>query len=376
MSLVQIIPVKTRAEMKAFINLPWKIYRGDPNFVPPLKSAMAKLLDPAIHPFWKFSERELFLARRDKEIVGRIAAIVDGNYNRHYGEKVGAWGFFEVENSLETAAALFEAAERWVRGKGMDFFRGPLNPSVNHEIGLLIEGFEQPPTLGFTYNPPYYLDLVNACGHSKDKDVFAYFFTKESKQPDWFYTLGEKMMKRGDLTIVPIDMKQFDSQVQLINRLYNECWADNWGAVPMTEEEILFVGHEMKPFADPDLIFFIHHRGQPIGVGLALPDFNRLLMRLNGWLKPWVLFRHFYIKSHVTGLRGYIMGIKKEFQQTGAPLLAYYYLMQVLERKKIYEYMETGWQLEDNQAINNLMEEGGGRLSRRFRVYGKSLISG
>ncbi|MEW6264727.1 MAG: acyl-CoA N-acyltransferase [Thermodesulfobacteriota bacterium] len=373
MSAVQIVPVKNRKEMNAFINLPWRIYHGDPNFVPPLKSDVRKLLDPAVHPFWKFSERELFLARRDGETVGRVAAIVDGNYNHYYKEKVGSWGFFECEDSVETAAALLETAETWVRRQGMNYFRGPLNPSINHEIGLLIEGFDQPPTYGFTHNPPYYADLISACGLAKDKDVLAYRFTRESKFSELFFSMGERMSKKKSLSIRHAEKLRLKDEINLIMKLYNECWSENWGAVPMTEEEALFLAVELKPVVDTDLIFFIYYRNEPIGVCLALPDFNRLLMKLDGRLRPLILIRHFLIKSYFTGLRGYIMGIRKPFRQTGAPLLAFYHLMKILEKKKQYRYMETGWQLEDNRPINHLIEEAGGKISRRFRVYGKPL---
>ena len=173
MAGLEIITVQTRSDTTYFINLPWKIYENYPLWVPPIKSLVRRLLDPVKHPFWKFSERVLFLARRGSETVGRTAGIVDGNYNQHHNTKMGAWGFFECRQDTEAAAALFKAVEDWVREKGMTFLRGPLNPSMNYECGLLIEGFEQAPTIMMSYNPPYYADLIEANGFKKEKDLIA-----------------------------------------------------------------------------------------------------------------------------------------------------------------------------------------------------------
>lgn len=373
MSKLEITPVTTKSQMRAFITLPWRLYKNDPNWVPPLKRDFTKLMDTNRHPFWHFSQRELYLAWRNGRPVGRVAAIIDGNYNKHNNEKVGAFGFFECENDPEAAAGLFEVAEKWVKERDMKWFRGPLNPSINHEIGMLIDGFGSPPTLGFTHNPEYYPALVEGSGFGKDKDVLAYWFDRGNSMPDWFKNVGKKLYDKGEFTIRMGDVKNLEAEVLLVNDIYNECWADNWGAVPMTNEEIIDVAHDMKPFLDPDLLFFICHEGEPIGVCLSLPDVNRLLMKLNGWLNPLVLFRHLVIKPYIVGLRGYILGIKSKYRLLGAPLVGFYHLMMVLDRKKQYEYVELGWQLEDNTAINSLIEDLGGKVSRRFRVYGKTV---
>jgi hypothetical protein len=371
MASVEVVPVRRRAEMKAFIDLPWTIYQGDPNWVPPIKSDLSRLLDPRKHPFWKFSERELFLARRGSEIVGRIAAIIDQNYNRYHNESMGIWGFFESARDPEAAVALFAAAEGWVREKGMAFIRGPLNPSTNYEVGLLVEGFDSPPALMMTYNPAYYAELVRYCGHKKEKDLFAYRFTLGTEVPDWTLGLAERLREKGEITIRLGDRGKIGAELRLMNRVYNECWAQNWGFVPMTDEEILESSKDLVQIWDPDLAFFLLHRGEPVGVCLILPDVNPLLKRFNGKLGLSALIKKHLYWSEVIGLRGLLFGVKEEYRQMGLPWVAFDYLFRKLREGKRYQYIELGWNLEDNQAINRLYEEGGLRPHKRYRIHRK-----
>ena len=276
---------------------------------------------------------------------------------------------------METAQALFDAAEKWCRQKGMNWFRGPLNPSVNYEIGLLIQGFDRPPTLGFTHNPFYYHELIRGCGLQKEKDVFAYMFSEDYQAPQWAVDLAEKLSAKGEIKIRQAVRKNLVAEVQLVNKIYNECWSGNWGYVPMTEKEILKVAHELYYFLDTDLIFFLYIDQEPIGVSLVLPDINPLFKRFRGWGGLWVLLMKYLHWSDVTGLRGYILGVKEKYRQMGAPMVAFHHLMKMLAKKDNYHYMELGWTLEDNDAINRLFEEGGATPSRRFRIYGKDLES-
>ncbi|MGZ6238017.1 MAG: acyl-CoA N-acyltransferase, partial [Syntrophales bacterium] len=190
---VDIIAVERQSELKDFIDLPWRIYAEYPNWIPPLKEEVRRMLDPGGHPFWEFSERILFLARRGAETVGRIAGIIDRHYNRFHGEKMGIWGFFECTDDREAAAALFSSVEMWAREKGMTFMRGPLNPSTNYEAGLLIEGFVHAPVLMMTYNPPYYPGLVEWCGFTKEKDLMAFLIDGDYRLPEWMDRLAERI---------------------------------------------------------------------------------------------------------------------------------------------------------------------------------------
>ena len=375
MSMIEthIIPVRTRSELNAFTNLPWKLYQGDPNWVPPLKSEFKKLFDVKKNPFWFFSERRLYLAVRGKEAVGRIVAIVDGNYNKKYNERMGAWGYFECEDDAGTAAALFDTADLWLKQQGMNWSRGPLNPSINHEMGLLVHGFDKPPVLGFTYNRPYYQGLMESCGFEKEKDVYTYYFERGHTVPDWFLELGDSLTQKNEFRIRPVNLKKFDEEVELINDLYNECWEENWGSAPMTREELQMLAGDLKQIVDPDLLFFIYHQDEPIGVNIVVPDANPLFQRFNGRVRLIPLIKELTGRSAIYGLRGYILGIKKPYRQTGAPLVVFDYLINKFKEKTQYQYMETGWQLEDNHAINTLFEDVGGRREKIFRVYGRKI---
>ncbi|MGO9565903.1 MAG: acyl-CoA N-acyltransferase, partial [Desulfomonilaceae bacterium] len=347
---VEICQVTTKSEMDEFIDLPWKIYADDPNWVPPLKKAVRKLLDPAKHPFWKFSERVLFLARRGSQTVGRIAGILDKNFNSFQNENMGAWGFFECENHPSTAGALFDAVERWSRDKGLSFLRGPFNPSTNYEVGLLVEGFQYPPSIMMPYNPPYYVQLVESCGFSKEKDLLAVILERNQKKSDRMERLARRIGRNKKVEIRKADKRNFDSEVALIREIYNAAWSRNWGFVPMTDEELLEMGKEMIRIADMDLILFVYYDGEPVGVTVVLPDISPLLKRFNGKIGLLGIFKVLFYKHEIRGARVLAMGFKKTHQGLGLPILACDHLVKVWERKA-FDYVELGWNLEDNYDI-------------------------
>jgi hypothetical protein len=198
---MKIIIVEGGSELRDFIDLPWRIYAGYPRWVPPLKKEVRRMLDPRKHPFWEFSERILFLARRGSETVGRIAGIIDSHYNQFHSEKMGIWGFFECADDPEAAAALFSSVETWVRQKGMNFIRGPFSPSTNYETGLLIEGFDYRPVLMMTYNPPYYSKLVESCGFTKEKDLVAFLIDGDYRLPEWMDGLAHRIAQKKGISI-------------------------------------------------------------------------------------------------------------------------------------------------------------------------------
>jgi hypothetical protein len=376
MPRTDIRPVRARSELKAFIRLAWDIYADDPQWVPPLRSEQAGLLTPGKHPFWHFSSRELFVAWRANRPVGRIAAIVDGNHNARHGEQMGVWGFFECRNDPEAAAGLFRAAEEWLAAQGMAFARGPMNPSLNYEAGLLIEGFDSPPVLMMTYNQPYYAELVTLCGYRKEKDLLAFRVQCDTPLPAWAITLAARVAERGEFTIVKGVRRRFTTQLKELNLVYNECWSRNWGFVPMTEQETLHAAKLLKHFVDTDLVFFVYRGEEPVAVCMLLPDINPLLRRFNGSLGVRALVASLLHRSDVTGLRGLIFGVKEEYRQMGLPFFVFDYLLKVLAGKPQYRTVELGWNLEDNSGINLLYEEGGLRADKRYRLFRKELPDG
>jgi hypothetical protein len=374
MAGVSVIPVESKRDMKTFVDLPWELYRDDPYWIPPVKSQVIQLLTPGRHPFWAFSRRELFLALRGSEVVGRIAAIVDDHYHDYQQEKMGVWGFFECRRDPEAAGALFTAAIDWVRKQGMEFIRGPLNPSLNYESGLLVHGFESRPTFLMTYNPPYYMELVKLSGFHKEKDLLTYLSTRDIKPPEWAMNLGERLAQKQEVVVRKMDPKHFDDEVRLLTRLYIECWGHNWGFSPPTASEVRDMVQSIFPILDVDMAFFLYVQDEPMGVCVVLPDVTPLLKRFNGKLGLGALLKKHLYWNEINGCRGFILGVKEEYRQVGAPLVALHYLMEAAKNKPQYYYVELGWNLEDNQAINLLYEESGLRPHKRYRIYRRDLV--
>jgi hypothetical protein len=374
MSGVSVIPVQSKRDMKTFVDLPWELYRDDSYWIPPVKSQVIQLLTPGRHPFWAFSRRELFLALRGSEVVGRIAAIVDDHYNEYQQEKMGVWGFFECQRDPEAAGALFTVAIDWVRKQGMEFIRGPLNPSLNYESGLLVHGFESRPTFLMTYNPPYYMELVKLSGFHKEKDLLTYLSTRDIKPPEWAMNLGERLAQKQEVVVRKMNPKHFDDEVRLLTRLYIECWGHNWGFSPPTASEVRDMVQSIFPILDVDMAFFLYVQDEPMGVCVVLPDVTPLLKRFNGKLGLGALLKKHLYWNEINGCRGFILGVKEEYRQVGAPLVALHYLMEAAKNKPQYYYVELGWNLEDNQAINLLYEESGLRPHKRYRIYRRDLV--
>ena len=334
MAGIEIITVDRKSELKDFIDLPWRIYAAYPRWVPPLKKEVGRLLDPARHPFWESAERILFLARRGSETVGRIAGIIDRSYNQFHGEAMGIWGFFECIDDPEAAAALFSSVEAWVRGKGMSFLRGPLNPSTNYEVGLLIEGFDYSPALMMPYTPEYYTRLVESCGFAKEKDLLAFLIDGDYRLPEWMDSLAGRIARKKGIRIQRINLKDADAEFATIREIYNDCWSRNWGFVPLSLPEIRDIQKNVLTFADPDLAFFIHYENEPAAVCVIFPDINPLLKRFNGRIGVMGLLKAILYRRDIKGMRLLIFGIKDKFRQMGIPILTFHHIYELARKKR------------------------------------------
>ena len=331
------------------------------------------MLDPRKHPFWEFSERILFLARRGSETVGRIAGIIDSHYNQFHSEKMGIWGFFECADDPEAAAALLSSVETWVRQKGMNFMRGPLSPSTNYETGLLIEGFDYPPAVMMPYTPPYYPRLVESCGFTKEKDLVAFLIQGAYRLPEWMDRLAERIARKKGVCIRRFSPKDENAEFALIKEIYNASWSGNWGFVPLSDDEMRDIQKRVMTFADPDLVFFIYYEREPAAVCVIFPDINPLLKRLNGRIGLMGLLKFLMYRREIKGLRCLLFGIKEKYRQLGLPMLAFHHIYEVARKKKKSQYLEMGWILEDNEAINSLVEEAGAKPYKKYRIFRKSL---
>ncbi|MDZ7272294.1 MAG: hypothetical protein ONB17_11820 [candidate division KSB1 bacterium] len=361
-------PVASRRDLDRFVKLPWSIYRGNPYWVPPLIVDVRKLLDRKKNPFFQHSEAEYFLAERDGLVVGRIAAIVNDNHNKFHNEKTGFFGFFECINDQEVANALFDAAASWLRNKGMEIMRGPMNPSTNDTIGLLLDAYDKPPVIMMTYNPPYYVDLVNGYGMTKVMDVYAYWMDASQPLPEKLIRVTEKVRTKEGLQFRSINMKDFWGEVDRIHQIYNKAWSYNWGFVPMTTEEFHHLAKDLKSVVDPDLAFIAEMNGQPVGFCLTLPDFNQALHKINGRLLPFGIFKLLYYARKINQARVITMGVIREYQKRGIDGLFY---LETYRRAvaKGYKGGEFSWVLENNVMMRRTAEMMGGKIYKTYRIY-------
>jgi GNAT superfamily N-acetyltransferase len=361
-------PVRTSADTKKFIDFFYALYNNDPNFVPPLRMDREKLIDKKKNPFYKHSLMELFLAERDGKVIGRIGAIVNDNHNKEHNDKVGFFGFFECVNEQEVANALFDEAKKYLKSKGMDAMRGPANPSVNDEYGLLVDGFDKPPVVLMTYNPKYYESLILNYGLKKEKDLYAYILDQDTVYTDKFVRANEIVKQRNSLTFRAINMKDFKNEVRRIKEVYNAAWHYNWGAVAMTDEEFDALAEDLKMVVEPELVLIAESKGKMVGFGLSLPDINiRLKDNKNGGLLGGLL-RLLVFKKKIDLVRIIVLGVIPEYQKTGAAGVLFYETA-VRAKKLGYQYGEASWILEDNLMMNRAAEAMQGKRYKTYRIY-------
>ncbi|MBM4179361.1 MAG: GNAT family N-acetyltransferase [Ignavibacteria bacterium] len=366
-------PIKPNESFR-FIKSQWLFYKDEKHWVPPMLMDRKKLLDTKKNPFYHHSQIQCFLAERNGQIVGRIAAIINGNHNRTHNDKAGFFGFFDCVNDQEVANKLFRAAEAWVREHGMDEMRGPVNPSMNDQCGLLVDGFDGPPVMLMTYNPKYYAALIEGAGYHKAQDLYAYLLRNESFASEKIPRLFDAIVKRYDLTFRSINLKSgFKTDVATIKDMYNRAWEDNWGFVKFTDAEFDFLAADLKQVVNPEFVFFVEAKGRPAGFCIALPDINQALIhnRKGGTLSGiW----HLLTKSKKIDLvRIIVLGVLPEFRGTGIDAALY---MEIANRAKKQGILkgEASWILESNEMMNKgLTQTMNGERYRTYRIYSKSI---
>ncbi len=365
--------VETGRELKAFINFPWQVYQNDSNWVPPLRLEMKERLNRKKNPFFEHAEIALFLARRGQQVVGRIAAIIDFNHNEYHQEKVVFFGLYESLNDEQVARLLIETVIDWGEKRGMESLRGPVNLSRNDECAFLLEGFDRPPAIMMPYNPPYYIELMEKCGLTKAKDLYAYFMDRDHETREKVKSVVDKIRQATSFRMRTANLKKIQEEARKIAYIYNQAWAKNWGFVPWTDNEMKFMGKTLKAFADPDLVIFATHNGQDVGFAFGLPNYNEITKSLNGRLFPLGVFKLLLNKRKITGMRALVFGVLPHYQRTGLSYLLYDEL-ETRARAKGYQWAETSWQLEDNDAINRFTTSIGGRIYKKYRIYEKRFI--
>jgi GNAT superfamily N-acetyltransferase len=338
---------------------------------------VAALLSRTKNPFFEHGEAEYFIAERNGETVGRIAAISNRLHNETHGDRVGFFGFFESIDDQAVADALFEAASGWCRARGHNMLRGPASFSVNDECGLLVEGFDTPPTLMMPHNPPYYIGLLERAGFHKAKDLWVYQGGSEDHYvpvPERLARATELIRQRQGISLRPLNLNNFEGEVARIKELYNAAWEKNWGFVPMTEHEIDHLAEQFRPVVIPELVPMAEKDGKLIGFGIALPDLN-VVFRKNrsGRLFPMVLQLLWALKmKRIRRARILLLGVLPGFQGKGVDAMLYHWIWIRSGERGIY-WGEAGWILEDNPAMNAGLEKMTFKVYKTYRLYDRGL---
>ncbi len=361
-----------------FIKLPWRLYRNERNWVPPLISERKKFLDRTKNPFFEHAEAEYFIAWRDGEPVGRIGAHVDRNFNEFQDNEWGLFGFFEVEDDPEAASALLEAAEGWLRERGRDRMVGPMDFTTNDECGLLVEGHERKPLVLEGWHHPYYRGLLEGYGLEKAMDLHMWELRLDKvEEQGGFHPMiqaaAKKVTEEHGVTIRHMNKRDFEAELGRFLEVYNAAWERNWGFVPLTENEVRHYAKDLKPILDEHWIWIAERDGEVLGASLTLPDINVALAHMNGRLLPFGWAKFLWWKRKIDGCRVFALGVKPEYQHLG--IAAAFYIEHIENAKEpggIW-WGEMGWMLETNEPMNRAMEGMGGKIVKRYRIFDKGL---
>ncbi len=368
---MSIVPATTPRLVKQFVELPYAVYAGHPNWVPPLRRDEHRRLSVKHNPFLQHATMDLWLARSDGRVVGRVAAIDDRLHNEKHGERTAWFGFLEARDA-STTRALLRTVEEWARARGSTIVRGPANPSLNESAGLLIDTFDEDPSILMPYNPPHYGGFVESAGYVKIKDLLAWSIDATAPVAARIARLSERVRRRPGVVVRSVDLKHFDRDLAMLQVIYRAAWEDNWGFVPPTDAEIRQLAVDLKPILDPDLVLFVEIDGRPSACAVAIPNVNQVLKRMNGRLLPFGLLHFLRRKSIVDELRVLLLGVVSDLRNTGLyPLL----IAELTRRAQAHGYRraELSWTLEDNEAVNAGIEAAGGRRSKTYRLYEKRL---
>lgn len=373
---IDIKPVRSRADLNAFVQFPWRIYASDPAWVPPLLVERKQFLDREKHPFYQHGDAALFLARSGGEIVGRIMASEDPSYNALHQTNTGCFGMFEAIDDQNVANALFDAAADWLRRLGRNEIMGPIDYSTNYACGLLIDGFQFPPTVLTGHNPPYYGRLIEGGDFEKAMDLYAWRLDDPAIAASRLRRLATGWKKRSDVTIRPAKLADMREEARRIREIYNQAWRSNWGFVPFTEKEFEFMTRELKPVLMPEFVWLAEIEGNPVGFILCVPDINAALGKINGRLTafglPIGLAKLLYHKSRIKRVRLVALGVLPKYRRNG---IAEMLVLRTIEEAMIKRGFagEASLILESNLLMNRFLEAIGLEKYKTYRIYRRRL---
>ncbi|MBX7074618.1 MAG: GNAT family N-acetyltransferase [Pirellulales bacterium] len=370
-SQVEIVPVRTWRQKREFLNFPWKLYADDPHWIPPLRLNQKELAGYAYHPFYDQAEAQTFLARRDGKTVGRISAIVNHAYAKAFpNEPLGFFGFFESIDDQQVATALLDTAREWLAARGLDVVRGPVNPSMNYECGLLVDGFDSSPTFMMTYNPPYYARLLEEYGFHKAHDLLGYigYMDELTNIENKLGQLAEQIQERFEVKVRPLNRRRFMEDVRMFLEMYNSSMVFTWGFVPISDAEVRHFAKSLRFLLHPQLTMIADVEGRHAGVVLCLPDYNPRIKEIDGRLLPFGFLRLLSRKKDIHRVRVVAINVLPEFQRVGLGLVLMRALAQPARDLKIAEG-EFSWVLETNELARLGLEKGGARIYKTWRMY-------
>lgn len=367
---LEIQPVRSKRDLSVFIKLPFRLYANEPNWVPPLLFERKQFLNRSRNPFFKHARAEYFIAWRNGRPVGRITAQVDDNFQQFHDNHWGHFGFFECEDDQEVATALIDTARNWLVENGCDHMMGPCDFTTNDELGILIDGPNEPPPILMPWTLPYYPKLIEGAGLTKAMDVLLWELAvaHRDRVNPIIWRLADRVESKHGITVRQMRRKDFEAEVGRFINVYNAAWERNWGFVPLTEDEVRHYAKELKPILDENFAFVAEKDGEPVGAALTLPDFNQVLIHLNGHLLPFGWLKALYYKRKINRIRVFALGVKSEYRYTGLGAKLYERHWDSCARRGMVGG-EMGWVLENNRDMNKGMEEMGGRISRRYRLY-------
>ena len=365
-------PVAGRRDLTRFIKLPMRLRRDDPQWVAPLVFERRAFLDRSKNPFCEHAEAEYFRAERDGIPVGRITAQVDRRWDEFQGGKDGMFGFFELENDPETAAALIEAAKGWLRERGRERMLGPMDFTTNDECGLLVDGFSDPPIILQPWHPPYYRELVEGLGMTKAMDMRMWDLwlgkLKEGNEFDPMIEAAARLSDQSGVVVRSMRRNDLENEIARFMEVYNEAWSRTWGFVPITAEEVAFQARNLKPILVEDWAMIAEKGDEVVGAALTLPDFNQVLAKMNGRILPFGWWHFVTGRRKVDRVRVFALGVKKAYQHLGVAAALYKRHRETAERMP-QKGGQTGWILETNRPMNRAMEGMGGTIAQTYRLY-------